>query len=313
MKTAGAPVLVDGHGQEITLGAELGRGGEGTVYEIAGRGNGPRVVKLWHHGVVRESAALAAVAEQLAGGWPDPTAHRRLAAILTFVHDADGRVVGVTLERLANDWIALSDLLSAADRAKAGLAATSRWQLRVATRVADVVARAHARGLVIGDLTPRNYVVNRGRARVTAFDTDAWQRLDAGLDPRRITPDALAPEQLRSQAHLPSIEADRWALAVAIVQILLDGRHPCDGVRPDGSLDLALVEDNVRDGYSHFSPVALRPVHGAPRLEHFSPRVRDQVEQAFGPGHLDPARRPDARAWVQALRDDADLTAERYA
>ena len=151
------------------------------------------------------------------------------------------------------------------------------------------------------------------RARVTAFDTDAWQRLDAGLDPRRITPDALAPEQLRSQAHLPSIEADRWALAVAIVQILLDGRHPCDGVRPDGSLDLALVEDNVRDGYSHFSPVALRPVHGAPRLEHFSPRVRDKVEQAFGPGHLDPARRPDARAWVQALRDDADLTAERYA
>ena len=71
MKTAGAPVLVDGHGQEITLGAELGRGGEGTVYEIAGRGNGPRVVKLWHHGVVRESAALVAVAEQLAGGWPD--------------------------------------------------------------------------------------------------------------------------------------------------------------------------------------------------------------------------------------------------
>lgn len=297
-------VLFDGNGRSIRLGAEIGRGGEGKIYEIEGAQRRPQVAKLWYSDVVREPTALAAVAVRLSDGWPDPRRHRRLAPILMFVHDGDGKVVGVVLERLPAGYVVLSDLLTSADRRRAGLAATPHWQLRVAARVADIVARAHDAGLVIGDLTPRNFVVVPGRARVSAFDTDAWQTLERPIETRRITPDALAPEQLSSHTHVPSLEADRWALAVAIVQILLDGRHPCDGVRAGDETGLALVEENVRDGYSHFSPVALRAVHGSPRLEFFSPRVRRQVEFAFGPGHLDPGRRPGARDWVQALRND---------
>lgn len=311
MSTSSPPVLVDGQGRQITLGAELGHGGEGKVYEISGRSSRSVVVKLWHPGVVRDQTALAAVALRLQNGWPDGTMHARLAPMRGFVYDGEGALAGVTLERLPDRVVALSDLLTAEDRRKAKLAATPHWQLRVAARMADVAARAHDVGLVVGDLTPRNFVVARERARVTAFDTDAWQTDDRPLAPRRITPDALAPEQVRSPvAPVPSIEADLWALAVAVAQILLDGRHPCDGVRPDGSMDVPLLDDNVRDGYSHFSPVALRPVQGAPRLAYFPPRVRELVEQAFGAGHMDAGRRPDARAWVRALRaDDAELIA----
>jgi DNA-binding helix-hairpin-helix protein with protein kinase domain len=296
--------VFDAHGRRVTLGAELGSGGEGTIRALVGANHDTLVAKLWHAGIAREPPALAAVAVRLEHGWPDVSGHARLVPIEGLIYDEDGRLVGVTLDRLPDGSVELADLLTVGDRHRKRLAATSHWQLRVATRVADIVARAHAAQLVIGDLTPRNFVVDPGRARVTAFDTDAWQLLDGRLAARRITPDALAPEQLRGGAYVPSIEADRWSLAVAVVQILLDGRHPCEGAPPGASVDLPLLEDNVRDGYSHFSSRALRRTLGSPRLAYFSPRVRLLVEEAFGPGQLDPRLRPSARAWVQALRDD---------
>lgn len=304
MSSRGRAMFFDGHGHRVTLGAEIGSGGEGTIRALVGARHDMLVAKLWHEGVARDPSSLAAVAVRLDAGWPDSSGHPRLVPIGGLLYDEDGRVVGATLQRLPTDYVELADLLTVADRHRRELAATSHWQLRVATRVADIVARAHAARLVIGDLTPRNFVVDRDRARVTAFDTDAWQMLDRPVDARRITIDALAPEQLREPAYVPSIEADCWSLAVAVVQILLDGRHPCEGARPGSSVDLPLLEDNVRDGWSHFSSRALRSRLGAPRMEYFPPRVRVLVEDAFGAGHLDPDARPSARAWVQALRDD---------
>lgn len=77
---AQAPTLVDARGQRITLGSQLARGGEGTVYPVIGRPD--LVAKVYHQAVSADKAAKLAAMAQLSSdrlrniaAWPIDTMH----------------------------------------------------------------------------------------------------------------------------------------------------------------------------------------------------------------------------------------------
>lgn len=302
MTATGTTRWLQAGGRRLDVGETIGDGGEGTIHRLE---DPALVAKLWHPGV-RRGSGLRDLAERLRDGWADATGHRRIAAVRDLVWDDHENLAGVIVERLPSGHHHLANLLTRRDRSRAGLSVTPVWQLRVTARIADIVARAHARGMVLADLSVHNFAVDPLRARVTAFDVDAWQLLDAGIAPRRIAEDARAPEHLQGDGEaVPTLESDRWSLAVLVVQVLFDSWHPHDGSRAGSAGMAPLVGENVRDGVSHFSEPGLSPAVGAPRAGQLPPRTRRLVLEAFGPGHSDPPSRPPAASWVEALSLDA--------
>jgi DNA-binding helix-hairpin-helix protein with protein kinase domain len=286
-------------GLPVKAGPAVARGGEGVLATVAGR---PDVlVKYWHRDIERERDSLEDVIRATAGGWPSAQ-HPQVAAPLEVVFDEADRAVGVLLARLPSSVVPLTEAISPQARASFGLDVSRRWRLRVAARLAGIVARAHDAGLVLADLGPHNLAVDLRRGRITAFDVDAWQPAE-GARPRRVGGDVATPELLSGLAPEPTIAGDRFALALSIVLILADGRHPFDGVPADGSRSHATVDDNLATGHSHFSSTRpLRPVAGAARIGQLPPRLRPLVIASIVDGHADRAARPPASVWVSALR-----------
>lgn len=284
-------------GERLAVGARLGQGGEGAVFAT----DDPWILlKLWHVGVGRDPGTMRSLVGLTAGGWPDPAGRPRVAAIRGLAMDAAGRLVGVTMDCVPPGLVAMPDLLTARDRTRLGIDTTPVWKLRLAARFADAVDRAHRLGIVMADVSPRHAVAHPLRARLMMLDADAWQLADGRTAPRQVSEDVWRPG-----ADRPTIEGDRGALAVTVAMILLDGRHPCDGVRPDAGAPPSLVSDNLRDGYSHFGPRRLRPVPGTALAERVPRHARELLRCALNEGHADPAARPSAGEWVDALVRDA--------
>jgi DNA-binding helix-hairpin-helix protein with protein kinase domain len=289
-------------GRRLVVDCELARGGEGVLLTVE---DAPDiVVKRWHDAIERDPVAVAQVARTTSGGWPTAGGHGRLVAPRELVLDASGRLVGVVLPRLHGPINVLGDALPLIGQPGSGYVVTMTWRLRVATRVADIAARAHGEALVLGDFGPHNLTIDIRAARIVAFDVDAWQPLDAAR-PRRVGVDVATPELLAGAAPVPTLEADRFALALSVLLILCAGRHPFDGIPLDGSRRHALVEDNLASGHSHLSRLRpLRATEGAPRIETLPPRLRPLAEAALVAGHGRPELRPPAVAWLAALREE---------
>jgi DNA-binding helix-hairpin-helix protein with protein kinase domain len=293
-------VRVPGGDTRHVLG-EIGRGGESVIHKTD---DPAMVVKLWEPGVERDATALEELVRRLGAGWPAPSGHRRLVVPQAVLAESRDELAGVVLERLPLAAVELSELLTPPDRARLGLEVSPTWRLRVAARIADVAARAHQHDLLLGDLSPRNFALLPERARVVAFDADAWQPADGPVRRRRIAEDVRAPEHVGVADATPTFEADRWSLAITLALVLLDGRHPFDGAR-QGEPGATFVEDNVRAGYSHLVAPRLLASPGAPSIEDLPAALRPLAKAAFGAGHGDPGRRPAAAKWVSALAAEA--------
>jgi DNA-binding helix-hairpin-helix protein with protein kinase domain len=294
-------LLRDAADRPLQLGKEIGRGGEGRIYQTVSPAHAGLVAKVWDPGLDRDPSVLAQLQTLTRRGWPDPTGHPRVATLHGIFSDAAAAPAGVLLAALPQEALELAEVLTNADRHLAGFSVSLRWQMRMLARLSDVVARAHAERWVIGDLGPRNFAVLPDSGRVTAFDIDAWQPLrDAA--PRRIAEDVLSPEAAASGDYRPTMEGDRWSLGITIALVLLNGRHPFDGV-PLGESE-GQVRANVIAGHNVLLGGGLRPTPDAPSIRQFAPRTRTLFEQLLERGAAPFKERPTALAWTAALRDD---------
>lgn len=298
MTTPGTLVRLS-DGGTLSIGRRLGRGGESVVHETS---DPDRVVKLWHPDVERDLAAVTDTARLLADGWPDAMGRPRVVPFEPVMSE-NGVLLGVALPRISADVVSLADMLTLADREWLGFGVSPAWRLRLAARVVWTVDRAHAAGVLMADIAPRNIFVRPATATAVLLDADAWQQAAGPLQRRRVAEDVLSPELLRSPGATPSLDADRWALAITVALILLDGRHPFDGAMgvEDGP---TFVSDNVAAGHSHLAGPRLLSAAGSPTPDDLPAHARELAAEAFGPGHADPGRRPSAEAWLKALAAD---------
>ena len=295
----------------LQIGREIGRGGEGTVYEVVGRDD--IVIKMYHNpppddieaklaAMIRHNrrVGLSTVGDShVAIAWPQQV-HRL----------PDGRI-GYTMHYALGAERLFMIRIPGVVRTK-GWNVKYRDLLHVAYNVALTVSTIHDGDYVIGDLKDANILVT-SRGQVVFVDTDSFRiRTEGRLYPCKLkTDEYLAPELVgrdlsfveRNRTH------DNFALGVLIFQLLMNGWHPFAGVWPGESDDPPPVEQWIRRGLfpyggcSYVDGRQLRPPPAAaPRFDTLDRRLRDYFQRCFVLGHKHPHQRPSAREWATLLR-----------
>jgi DNA-binding helix-hairpin-helix protein with protein kinase domain/Flp pilus assembly protein TadD len=286
-------------GQLITLGTELGRGGEGGVFEVSG--DPARVAKIYHDPVKAEKAAKLKAMVTLA----TPELLKLTAWAVDTLHDIPGgKVVGVLMFKLSSHK-EIHQLYSPKSRLVQFTKADWRFLVHAATNVARAFHILHEGGNVIGDVNHGNIVVSSD-ATVKLIDCDSFQISTA--DGRKFlcpvgvsthTPPELQGKSFASTYRTPNHDA--FGLAVMIFQLLFMGRHPFSGTYlgvGDMPLEKAIGEFRFAYGASAGARQMRQPP-GALSLDAVTKTVSDLFFRAF----TRQDNRPTAKEWINALSD----------
>ena len=188
------------------------------------------------------------------------------------------------------------------------------WSLyiAVAKNVAAAVHNVHEIHQVIGDLNPENILVNPNDGMVTLVDTDSYHISDSRRTYRCEVgmPEYVAPEL--QGIHFPSAPlptytetTDRFALAVLIFALLMNGAHPFACKIISGSSSKFQPIDNMQKGYCAFFPETCSgnmdiPKY-APSMDCLPHDLQQLFKRAFVFGRQNPNNRPSAEEWYYAL------------
>ncbi|NUU22421.1 MAG: hypothetical protein HOV68_13040 [Streptomycetaceae bacterium] len=300
-------------GRRLRVGADLVQlnedapkgGGQAAVYPLADRPD--TVVKLYRDppGPDQERRLERMITLTPLGGRPTNSAQPpELAWPTGVVRGMDGAFLGYAMRSFGEPGhVPLTGLFTRAQRLRCFPPRTDwRFLLGVCWNLAFMTARMHHEGLVIGDFSSNNIVVD-GNGFVTLLDCDSI----AFTDPKTgehfpalmQTADYSAPER---QAGGPATEhTDDFALAVLVYQLLTVGNHPFGGV-PHGSSSDSTIKDNIAASCSYVvRPEAVTTPRNMIEPTVLPPSLLGLARQAFGPGVRSPRDRPTAEDWLRAL------------
>ncbi len=291
---------MDAAGRPVTLGAEIARGGEGAVYDIAGRPGSVAKIYLARQDRAKADkiAAMVAMAtDRLTGlaAWPTATLHR-----------PGGELAGFAMPKLAGHR-PVFQVYGPKLRLRQFPRADWRFLVHTAGNVARAFGVVHAAGLVVGDVNQNSLFVSTD-ATVRFIDTDSMQvsrggrtwHCDVGVSthqPPEMQGLASYRDVTRTQNH------DAFGLAVIIFQLLCMGRHPFAGRyagrgEPPG-IDEAIAES--RYAYSAESGrTQMSPPPGSLPMSALPADVQALFEAAFSPSAIRGGR-PAADRWTTAL------------
>lgn len=205
------------------IGRQLGEGGYGQVFEAWDRVLSRMVaIKRPRHAAQMGATDLATDLATEAG-WSGLSKHRAFVTVLALAGSGSERAL--VMERVRG-----STLRSVLQRRSAGIG--MRTSLSIAAQVAAAMAQLHAAGLIHGDLTPSNLMLER-RGRVRILDLGLARRFTPlpvpGSEPAAScgTLAYLSPECLLG--HPPGPAADIYALGVVLYEMLV-GQRPFPGL-----------------------------------------------------------------------------------
>ena len=290
--------LYNNVGQLVTLGALIGRGGEGAVHEISGRPG--LVAKVYHQALTPDKALKLENMARLA----HPALLEIAAWPVDVLRTAKGMVQGFIMPRVTG-YQEIHTLYGPAHRKRTFPHADWSFLVHSARNLCSAFEAIHARGHVIGDVNPGNVVVSN-QALVKLIDCDSFQisaaerifPCDVGV------PQFTAPELQGKSFHglRRTADHDAFALALLCFHLLFMGRHPFAG-RYRGKGDMP-VERAIKEQRFAFGPhAATWQMEAPPHTLPFSalPRsIANLFEQAFVPLAVGQSR-PTARTWVAAL------------
>jgi len=300
-------VFLDGR-PVVLVEPPLKAGGQAAVFAV--RGEDDVVVKLYHElpGPDQERRLTRMRTMSPLGGRPLNSAQpSELAWPTALARNAQGTFIGYAMRRFGEPrHVQLLGLFTRAQRLKRfPERADWRFLLGVGWNLAFMTARLHHEGLVIGDFSSNNVVVDAD-GFVTFLDCDSIAFTDKGTGEvfpcLMHTTDYSAPER---QSGSPATAAsDDFALAVLVYQLLTAGNHPFGGV-PHDSVSQSTVEDNIAASVSYVvrpESVTIPPSTLDPTV--LPPELLSLARSAFGPGVHAPAARPTAEAWLRALDNE---------
>ncbi len=296
--------LRDEHGISVELSKVLGKGGEAEVWAVPT--HAASVAKIYHVPSAEHEAKLRAMVAQ-----PpiDPTRGRGHVSICwpqaLLFDPATGKNLGFLMPRIdLSKHRELFKIYNA--RTRQGEAPDFTWAYLVtaAENIASVIDSIHAKGYIVGDMNESNFFIS-SQALATIVDCDSMQVSTASrvFHCTVAKPEYMAPElqganlakEVRTQPQ------DNFALAVLIFHLLMEGFHPYSG-RWNKAGEAPSIEERISRGDSPYgSSSRISPSPGAPPFEILPAPVRELFVRAFYQGNRDPAKRPSAREWQQAL------------
>ena len=205
---------------------ELGRGGEGQVFEITN--DTTNVLKIYSEPLSNRKIQKLRVMSAMANNqilayaaWP-----------IDIVTDYKGNVCGFIMRKLIN-YVPLHMLFNPMDRKKLFPDKGYSFLIHVARNLATAFHTLHIQGFVIGDVNESNILINN-QGMVAFIDCDSFQVKDGNTYffcevgvPRYTAPELL---QLSSfENTLRTFSTDSFSMAILIFQLLFLGRHPFAG------------------------------------------------------------------------------------
>ncbi|NUM48394.1 MAG: hypothetical protein HUU38_27105 [Anaerolineales bacterium] len=304
-------LLHDSRGNRYQLSRVIGKGGQATVYRVAG--SSTHLAKIYTQPRPEDEKKLTWM---VANPPDDPAAslqHASIAWPTTLLYQPNQTFAGYLMPFVKNA-VALLNVFNPRLRARTLTEFDIRYLHRTARNLAAALGALHARDYVVGDLNESNIMVTP-TTLVTMIDTDSFQvRATPRGKPPIIYPCPVGkfeylPPELQAQSlkdvyRLP--EHDRFALAVLIFQLLMDGNHPFRAKwnRPG---DVPPLEERIRAGWYPYrdgsvsKQLPVSPPDNAPDLVFLHPAIVDLFQRCFILGHDTPAARPRAEEWEKVI------------
>ena len=288
-------------GAAVDIGRELGRGGEGSVFDVPSLES--QVAKLYHKqpGTRKQEklSFMAATADQQLlsyVAWPQETLHSKYG----------GPVVGFLMPKVAGkDPIHM--VYSPAHRRQDHPKATWDFLLFVARNIAASFETLHTHGHVIGDVNQNSVMVGKD-SKVVLIDSDSFQVNARGtLHHCEVGVSHFTPPELQSLSSFDGFTRttnhDNFGLALLIFHVLFGGRHPYSGVPLMSGVADALETDIRNFRYAYARDSQSRGIGPPPRSIPMS-IVPDAMEAMFHAAFTERGAqggRPTAKQWVAAL------------
>ena len=287
----------------------LGSGGEGAVYSL--QSHPDLVAKIYHPN--RRTDEVISKLDVMINYPPrtedDQTGHLFVAWPSHLVYDTASDVIGFLMPKVEKTN-SLFEYYNPALRRRNAPHIHYANLCSVAKSLATALDRLHGSGYVVGDINESNAYITENE-HVTLIDADSFQITDYQTTPPTIyrclvgKPEYTPPElQGISFAQIDrNIHHDRFALAVVIYQLLMEGTHPFRGIYT-GPGEKPQVEACISSGYflhSASRSVPLRPVPTAVQWDTLHDNIRTLFRKCFDDGHFDPQARPAPRDWMDAL------------
>jgi len=291
-------------------------GGEGDIYFSK---DGRYVVKIYKPNIVKpEKRPLLEKITEL-GTYLTPEEEQFLCWPVAVVRTFEGiPKIGCVTRRIPRPpYIKLMDMNVSRKAAVKQFQSGMLWSnyLQVARGIAQTVTVLHGKGCVHADLSYRNFFVNPDNCDVVLFDLDGLvvpSFLSGAVDG---TPGMIAPEILLGQSR-PNELSERHSLAVQILQTLLfrnvfqsritydpdDKRDDFIGWGPE----LTFSEDQ-KDRRNRPSTLGMPLArNGELSYRMLTPALQRLTERACIDGKSNPAKRPMAKEWIDALSSAVD-------
>ncbi|MGH8559197.1 MAG: helix-hairpin-helix domain-containing protein, partial [Methylococcales bacterium] len=299
------------NGTILTLGSEIGTGGEARVYNVVN--DSGLVAKIYHQSTIDRGNKLAAM---LANPPEDPMAgkgHASIAWPVDLVEESGkSRVIGFLMPRITGMHSIINFYNPTLRRQRSPLF-NYAYLHRTARNLIAVVRALHARGYVIGDVNQNNIMVTE-TALVTLVDTDSFQVRDLLKGTFHLcvvgTP-AFTPSELqgiRFDQIKRTLEHDLFGLAVTIFHLLMEGVHPFAGDLVGSNAPPPLPEVAIANGYFPYATrhsISFQPMLSAPPYNVLHPKIQQMFLRCFEDGHGNPHARPDGTEWQNVI-DEAE-------
>ena len=292
--------VFDGQGKPVILGPEVGKGGEGSVYEVAHSSD--IVAKIYHKPL---DAAKSAKIEAMAALYSDQLCKVAAWPISSLRTASGGNVCGLLMPRVSK-LRQVHELYGPKSRLTFFPNANWAFLIHTAMNTARAFAVLHKQNLVIGDVNQSNLLVSE-QATVALIDCDSFQisyqgqsfLCEVGVPTH--TPPELQGKAFRSVLRTPN--HDNFGLAVVVFQLLFMGRHPFSGQYLGiGEMPIEKAISEFRFAYGPGAAAyQMKPPPATLPFASVSTPVGQLFERAFSSVAVKPNIRPRAEEWVAAL------------
>ncbi len=295
--------FVTGAGAKVDIGRELGKGGEGAVYDVpANHHVAAKLYNAHHMPDVPKQAKLRFMAttadkELLSyAAWPQETLHQ----------ERNGPVVGFLMPKVSGR-APIHMLYSPAHRRQEYPQVAWDFLLFSARNTAAAFSAIHNHGHVLGDVNQGNVLVGAD-SKVVLIDTDSFQiNASNTVHLCRVGVAHFTPPELQEVASFDRLPRtsnhDNFGLALLIFHLLFGGRHPYSGVplRTDAGEVLETDIQACRYAYAFDGPQ--RGLEPPPKSIPITV-VPDPIQAMFMAAFTENGTkgwRPTAQQWVTAL------------
>lgn len=289
-------------GNPLILDREIAKGGEGSVWGIAGRPN--VVAKVYHQGASAEQARKLEVMFRL----KSDNLMRIAAWPMNLVKTAPtGSPLGFIMRRISG-YEQAHLLYTPKSRRTYFPEAQLPFILHTSTNIARAFATVHDIGQVIGDVNHANLLISKD-GTVALIDCDSFEITDGQRwFPCPVGVPTYTPPELQGKSFKGikrTQQHDRFGLAVLLFHMLFLGRHPFSGIFRHGNENIT-IEDAISEFRFAYSPdkhaTEMEQPGWVPALTIYPAELGSLFIRAFGRDGAN-GNRPTAHEWIGVLEN----------